>query len=144
MDKVLLFIENNMVALAIAVIFIWIAIVVIKSVLRWVLTAVIVLGVIYMASQYIAPLGNITQATVEATKAEFLNTVEESPEDVEFKENNKGQFIITYEDITLAGNRNSNKAQLRLKDKALLTLDVEGVLKQFVDKQLQENSTAKD
>ena len=137
MSFIYTFLIDNWLMVLIAFIVISAVVSLVKTIIRWVVTLVVVGAVILYALNYtpeeIQNIGtDVAKGSAEVVKDTAINIlISGSTDEVEYVVDAEGKYTISRGSVSLQGDLNTGKAVI-ITDKGSLNVNVDGVLQDFV------------
>jgi hypothetical protein len=128
------FVKDHWVVVAIAIVAIFVVMKLVKTVLKWVLVAAIIIGIVTYGGYSIKDLGEIGTKVTEEAKDQAIKAMAGEASDAKYVNNADGSYSITTNNLELNGVPNSGEVTVKLKGISLGTWKMEGAVRDFVVK----------
>ncbi|WP_239618693.1 hypothetical protein [Cohnella mopanensis] len=144
-DAWLQFIQDNWVIVAIAIVAIFIVMKLVKTVLKWILVAAIVIGIVTyggisvdeikeVGTKVTDELGAIGSKVSEELKQQAFKAMSGEASEATYVDNADGSYSIKSTSIELTGIPNSGEVTVKFHGQSLGTLKMEDAVREFVVK----------
>jgi len=133
-DTWLTFAQDNWIVIVIAIAAILIVMKVVKTVLKWVLVAAIVIGIVTYGGLTIDDIKEVGTKVSEEAKDQAIKAMAGEASDATYTLNADGSYTITTKNLELNGVPNSGEVSVKLKGISLGTWKMEGEVRDFVSK----------
>lgn len=127
------FFQENWLVLAIALIVLLLIVRIVKTVVKWALVAVVVIGLVLYSGYTLDDVKEIGGKVVDGVKQEAVNVMLGEAEDAEYKAEADGSFTITTKNVELTGKTGSNEVKVSLRGTPAITLQVDNTIQAFID-----------
>jgi hypothetical protein len=134
MDVWIQFLKDHWVVVAIAIVAIFVVMRLMKTVLKWVLVAAIIIGIVTYGGYSIDDLSAMGTKVTEEAKDQAIKTMAGEASDAKYVNNADGSYSITTKNLELNGVPNSGEVTVKLKGIPLGTWKMEGAVRDFVAK----------
>jgi hypothetical protein len=134
MDVWIQFLKDHWVVVAIAIVAIFVVLRLMKTVLKWVLVAAIIMGIVTYGGYSIDDLSAIGTKVTEEAKDQAIKAMAGEASDAKYVNNADGSYSITTKNLELNGVPNSGEVTVKLKGISLGTWKMEGAVRDFVVK----------
>lgn len=142
-DAWIQFLKDNWVIVVIAIIAIFVIMNVVKTILKWVLIAVIVVGIIIYGGYSIDDISDIGNAVTEElgvigeevsseVKDQAIKAMAGEASEATYVNNEDGTYSITTTNIELSGTPNTGEVKVSFRGTSLGTWPLEGAVRDFV------------
>jgi hypothetical protein len=132
MDVWIQFLKDHWVVVAIAIVAIFVVLRLMKTVLKWVLVAAIIMGIVTYGGYSIDDLSAIGTKVTEEAKDQAIKAMAGEASDAKYVNNADGSYSITTKNLELNGVPNSGEVTVKLKGISLGTWKMEGAVRDFV------------
>ncbi len=147
-DAWIQFLEDNWVVIAIAIVAIFVIVKVLKTVLKWVLVAAIIIGIATYGGYSVEDiknkvsdeLGAIGDKVSAEVKDQAIKAMAGEASEAEYVDNEEGSYSITSTNLELTGIPNSGEVTVKFHDTPLGTWKLDGAVREFV---VQARASAK-
>ncbi|TVX98730.1 hypothetical protein [Cohnella terricola] len=133
-DTWLTFAQDNWIVIVVAIAAILIVMKVVKTVLKWVLVAAIVIGIVTYGGLTIDDIKEVGTKVSEEAKDQAIKAMAGEASDATYTMNADGSYTITTKNLELNGVPNSGEVSVKLKGISLGTWKMEGEVRDFVSK----------
>ncbi|MFC4597059.1 hypothetical protein [Cohnella hongkongensis] len=134
MDAWLTFVQENWIVIAVAIAAILIVIKVVKTVLKWVLVAAIVIGIVTYGGFTIDDIKEVGTKVTEEAKDQAIKAMAGEASEADYTVNEDGTYTIKTENLELTGVPNSGEVSVKFRGISLGTWQMEGEVRDFVTK----------
>ena len=133
-DAWLTFLQDNWIVIAVAIVAILVVIKLVKTVLKWVLVAAIVVGIVTYGGITIDDIKEVGSKVSEEAKDQAIKAMAGEASEAVYTANADGSFTIATENLELSGVPNSGEVSVKLRGISLGTWKMEGEVRDFVVK----------
>ncbi|MCD9023929.1 hypothetical protein [Cohnella silvisoli] len=134
------FVKDHWVVVAIAIVAIFVVMKLVKTVLKWVLVAAIIIGIVTYGGYSIKDLGEIGTKVTDELKDQAIKAMAREAKDAKYVNNEDGSYTIKSTNLELDGVPNSGEVTVKLRGISLGTWKMEGAVRDFV---VQSRASAK-
>ncbi|SFA95737.1 hypothetical protein SAMN05216312_102497 [Cohnella sp. OV330] len=135
------FVTDHWVLILIAVVALLVILNVVKTVLKWVLAAAIVVGVVVYGGYTVSDLkeigGQVVETATSAVKDEASKAMAEEAKKATYTLNPDGTYLVKSPNLELTGTPNSGEVDVKFRSVSLGTWKMEGPVRDFVTTALQ-------
>ncbi len=133
MDGLIAFAQENLVLIVIAVIALILIISLVKTVLKWVIVAVIIIGILAYGFNYdVSTLKEMGEKVLEYTKDEAVQLLIGDVEVAQYEQGSDGSFTIFGKNMRLDGSIHSDDLKLYIFGQTF-NLKIDDALHKFID-----------
>lgn len=133
------FLKDNWLVLAIGLVVLFLVIRIVKTVMKWAIVAVVVIGLVVYSGYSLDDVKEIGTKVMDNVKNEAISAMVGSATDAEYSVSDDGTYTVKSDGIELKGVVGSSEVQVSLHGSPYITLQLEGVIQTFID-QAKENS----
>ncbi|MFC4303861.1 hypothetical protein [Cohnella boryungensis] len=133
-DAWLTFLQDNWIVIAVAIVAILIVLKVVKTVLKWVLVAAIVIGIVTYGGITVEDIKEVGTKVTSEAKDQAIKAMAGEASEAVYKVNSDGSYTITTKNLELNGVPNSGEVSVKLGGISLGTWKMEGEVRDFVVK----------
>ncbi|MFB9273487.1 hypothetical protein [Cohnella cellulosilytica] len=133
-DVWLTFLQDNWIVIAVAILAILLVLKLVKTVLKWVLVAAIVIGIVTYSGITIDDIKEVGSKVSEEAKDQAIKAMAGEASAAVYTANADGSYTITTENLELAGVPNSGEVGVKFRGISLGTWKMEGEVRDFVVK----------
>jgi hypothetical protein len=133
-DAWLQFLKDHWVVVVIAVLAIFVVSKVVKTVIKWVLIAAILIGIVAYGGYSINDLGAIGNKVTSGVKDEAIKAMAGEAEKARYQDNGDGTYTVTTPNLELSGVPNSGKVEVKFRGLSLGTWNMEGAVRDLIVK----------
>lgn len=133
------FLQDNWIIVAAAVLVIVVVMKVVKTVMKWVLVAAIVIGIAVYGGYSVDDLKEVGSKVsdlggkvTDELKDQAIKTMAGEASEAKYVDNADGSYTITTPNLELDGVPNTGKVSVKLRGVSLGTWDMEGQVREFV------------
>lgn len=128
------FVQDHWIVVAAALLAIIVVMKVVKTVMKWVLVAAIVIGFAVYGGYSIDDLKEVGSKVTDELKNQAIKTMAGEASEAKYVDNADGSYTITTTNLELNGEPNSGNVSVKLRGVSLGTWDMEGQVRDFVVK----------
>ncbi|MHA6483085.1 hypothetical protein ACX1C1_14425 [Paenibacillus sp. strain BS8-2] len=132
------FFQDNWLVLAIALIILLIIVRLVKTVVKWALAAVIIIGVVLYSGYSLDDVKDIGTKMMDTVKQEAVTAMIGEVENAEYKANADGTFTVTTTNVELTGKAGENEVKVSLKGAPAITIPLDDTIKTFIEQAKQK------
>lgn len=133
MEGLIAFAKEHIVMIAIAIIAIILIISLVKTVIKWVVVAIVIIGILVYGFNYdVSTLKDMGQKVLDYTKEEAIQLLVGDVSNAQYEQNKDGTFTISNKNIRLEGKVGSNDAKLIVAGQTF-KIKVDETLKKYID-----------
>ncbi|OUS72763.1 hypothetical protein B1748_24275 [Paenibacillus sp. MY03] len=132
------FFQENWLVLVIALVVLLIVIRVVKTMVKWALAAVIIIGVVLYSGYSLDDVKEIGTKVVDTVKQEAVSLMIGEAENAEYKTNADGTFTIKTTNVELTGKAGDNEVKVSVKGTPSITLQVDETIRTFIEQAKQK------
>lgn len=138
------FLKDNWLVLAIGLVVLLLVIRIVKTVMKWAIVAVVVVGLVVYSGYSLDDVKEIGTKVmdnfdVDKMKQDAIGAMVGDASDAEYTVNEDGTYTVKTDDIELKGEVGVSEVQVSLHGLPYVTLQLEGVIQTFID-QAKQNS----
>ncbi|WP_019005574.1 hypothetical protein [Cohnella laeviribosi] len=133
------FVIDHWILIVIAVVALIVVINVVKTVLKWVLVAAIVIGLAVYGGYSVNDLKEVGSKVTQALEDQALKAMAGEASQAVYKLNGDGTFTVTTPNLELTGVPNSGEVKVKFQGVSLGTWKMEGAVRQLIA-QARENA----
>lgn len=127
------FFKENWLVLAIALLVLFLIVRIVKTVVKWALVAVVVIGLVLYSGYTLDDVKELGSKVVDTVKQEAVNVMLGEAQEAEYKAAADGTYTITTDNIELTGKAGSGEVKLSLRGAPAITLQVDSTIQSFID-----------
>lgn len=131
------FLKDNWMVIAIALVVLFLVIRIVKTVVKWAVVAVVVIGLILYSGYSLDDVKEIGAKVMDNVKEEALNAMVGDAKDAEYTINDDGTYTVKTNSIELKGEVGASEVKVSLHGAPFITLQLEGVIQTFIDQAKQ-------
>jgi len=133
-DAWLTFLQDNWIVIAAAIVAILIVMKLVKTVLKWVLVAAIVIGIVTYGGFTIDDIKEVGTKVSDEAKDQAIKAMAGEASEADYTANEDGSYTIKTENLELTGVPNSGEVSVKFRAISLGTWKMEGEVREFVRK----------
>lgn len=133
------FLKDNWLVLAIGLVVLLLVIRIVKTVMKWAIVAVVVIGLVLYSGYSLDDMKDIGTKLMDTAKQEAIGAMVGDATEAEYTVNDDGTYTVKTDSIELKGEVGSSEVQVSLHGAPYVTLQLEGVIQTFID-EAKENS----
>lgn len=126
------YLQSNWYVIAAAIVIIIVVIKVVKTVLKWLLVAVVVVGLALYSGYNLDDLAKIKDQATLAYKDQLIKAMAGEADEAEYKDNADGSYTIKTPSLELSGFPNSGEIQVKIGGVSIGNWKLEGEVRDFV------------
>jgi len=127
------FLQEHWFVIVAALVIILLVVKLVKTVLKWLLVAVIVVGVVFYSGYSLDDLTTAASQASAVAKDEVIKAMAGEAEKAEYTDNADGSYTIKTPSLELTGFPNSGEIKVKLSGVPLGTWKLEGEVRDFVN-----------
>ena len=127
------FFQENWLVIAIALLVLFLIVRIVKTVVKWALVAVVVIGLVLYSGYTLDDVKELGSKVVDTVKQEAVNVMLGEADKAEYKAGSDGTFTITTDNIELTGKTGSAEVKVSLKGAPAITLQLDSTIQGFID-----------
>lgn len=127
------FFQENWLVIAIALLVLFLIVRIVKTVVKWALVAVVVIGLVLYSGYTMEDVKELGGKVVDTVKQEAVNVMLGEADKAEYKAGADGTFTITTDNIELTGKAGSTEVKVSLKGAPAITLQLDSAIQGFID-----------
>jgi hypothetical protein len=132
------FFQDNWLVLVIALVVLLIVVRLVKTVVKWALAAVIIIGVVLYSGYTLDDVKDIGTKMMDTVKQEAVTAMIGEAENAEYKVNEDGTFTVTTTNVELTGKAGENDVKVSLKGAPAITIPLDDAIKTFIEQAKQK------
>lgn len=132
------FFQDNWLVLVIALVVLLIVVGLVRTVVKWALAAVIIIGVVLYSGYTLDDVKDIGTKMMDTVKQEAVTAMIGEAENAEYKVNEDGTFTVTTTNIELTGKTGENEVKVSLKGAPAITIPLDEAIKTFIEQAKQK------
>lgn len=132
MDAWLLFVKENFWGLLIVAIALVILLSIVKTMVKWVILLLVVVGIYLYGANFVANIQDIGNQAVQFTKEQAIRLIIEEAKKADYALHEDGTYTITSEKMKLTGKVGANEATLEIYGQKI-PIQVDQTLKAVID-----------
>ena len=140
------FLKQNWFVIAAALIVLFIVINVVKTMVKWAIVILIVVGLIVYSGITLDEIGEVVTTvkneTVDTVKAEAMNLMMKEVNEAQYTSNGDGSFTVKAPNIELKGQAGSNQVEVTFRGVPVGSWDVNDKIQEYIG-QVKNNSSSK-
>ncbi|ALS26737.1 hypothetical protein ABEV74_06390 [Paenibacillus cisolokensis] len=131
------FFEENWFVLVIALILLLVIVGIVKTVVKWLLVAVVVIAVVVYSGYNLEDLKSIGEKVTDTVKQEALNAMVGEALNATYIENGDGTFTVKTDNLELQGVLGENEVKVSFRGAPLGTWKIDDTIRDLIDKAKQ-------
>ncbi|WP_424766407.1 hypothetical protein [Paenibacillus sp. sgz302251] len=131
------FFKEHWLVLAIALVVLFLIIRIVKTVVKWAIVVVIVLGLVVYSGYTMDDLKEIGTKVADTVKQEAINAMVGEAEDATFVDNADGTFSVKTKNVELTGEPGVNEVELSFRGTSLGKWELDSTIQAFIDQAKQ-------
>ncbi|MFF2480790.1 hypothetical protein [Paenibacillus sp. NPDC058071] len=135
------FLKEHWIVLAVALVVLLLVIGIVKTVLRWALVAVIVVGIVVYSGYSMDDLKAIGTKVADSVKQEAVTAMVGEVEKATFATNSDGSFTVKTDNLELKGKPGSGEVSVSFRNAPLGTWKIDDTIQRLID-EAKQNSKA--
>jgi len=133
LDTWVQFFKENWIMLLIALVVLFLVIKVVKTVVKWLIVAVIVVGVIVYSGYTMDDLKDIGSKVADSVKQEVMTAMVGEAKDATFKTNDDGTFTVTSKNVEIIGKPGDKEVQVSFQGAPAFTMKIDDTIRNLID-----------
>lgn len=133
------FIKDNWLVLVIALVVLFLVIRIVKTMVKWAIVAVVVIGLVLYSGYTLDDVKSIGTKVMDNVKEEALQAMVGDVSNATYTVNDDGTYTVKTNSIELKGEVGASEVQVSLHGAPYITFQLEGVIQNFID-QAKQNS----
>jgi len=133
-DAWLTFLQDNWIVIAVAIVAILLVMKLVKTVLKWVLVAAIVIGIATYGGFSIDDIKEAGAKVTDEAKDQAIKAMAGEANEATYTANDDGSYTIKTKNLELNGVPNSGEVSVKFRGISLGTWDLQGEVRDFVVK----------
>jgi len=139
MDTWVQFFKDNWLVLVIALVVLFLVIKIVKTVVKWAIVAVILIGVVLYSGYTLEDVKGIGAKVAESVKQEAVTAMAGEVKDATYTTNSDGTFTVKSKNIEINGNPGDNEVKVSFQGASLGTWKIDETIQTLID-QAKNNS----
>lgn len=132
MDTLATFLHDRWIIVVIAIIVLFIAVKVLKTVVKWVIVLVIIGAVVFYGANYKDKLGSIGGDLLDGAKSAAVSKMADEVKDAKYESHPDGSFTVTSNNVKLEGKSGSDEVSVTFKGKTV-TVKINDLIKAYIE-----------
>jgi hypothetical protein len=131
-DAWLQFVKDHWVIVVIAILVIFVVSRLVKTVLKWVLIAAVLVAIVAYGGYSINDLGALGDKVTAEAKDQAVKAMAGEADKAVYKDNTDGTYTVSTPNLELTGVQDSGKVEVRFRGVSLGTWNVEGAVRDLI------------
>ncbi|MFD0715237.1 hypothetical protein [Paenibacillus sp. GCM10027626] len=127
------FFKDNWVMLLIALVVLFLVIKIVKTVVKWLIVAVIIIGVVVYSGYTLDDLKDIGTKAIETVKQEVVSTMAGEVKDAKYTTNKDGSFTVTTKNLELTGMPGDRKVKVSFQGTPAIEMKIDDTIRNLID-----------
>ncbi|MEC0257565.1 hypothetical protein PAEVO_42000 [Paenibacillus sp. GM2FR] len=131
------FLKQNWLVIAIALIVLFIVLNVVRTVIKWALAVLIIVGLLVYSGISLDKIGEVVttvkEETVDTIKKEALNMMMKEAKEAKYTSNGDGTYSIKAPNLELKGNSGSEEVEVTFRGVSVGKWDINDTIQSFID-----------
>lgn len=131
------FLKQNWLVIAIALIILFIVLNVVRTVIKWALAVLIIVGLLVYSGISLDKLGEVVttvkEETVDTIKKEALNMMMKEAKEAKYTSNGDGTYSIKAPNLELKGSDGSEEVEVTFRGVSVGKWDINDTIQSFID-----------
>lgn len=131
------FLKQNWLVIAIALIILFIVLNVVKTVIKWALAVLIIVGLLVYSGISLDKIGEVVttvkEETVDTIKKEALNMMMKEAKEAKYTSNGEGTYSIKAPNLELKGSDGSEEVEVTFRGVSVGKWDINDTIQSFID-----------
>jgi len=137
-DTWLSFFQNNWIVIAIALIILFVVVRIVKTIVKWAIVAVIVIGLVVYSGYSMDDLKELGTKVTDTVKQEAVGALMGEAEEATYKTNADGTYTVTTKTIELNGKLGSDEVSVSFHGTPLGTWKIDGIVQDVIEQAKQK------
>ncbi|WP_339219832.1 hypothetical protein [Paenibacillus sp. FSL W7-1332] len=131
------FLKQNWLVIAIALIILFIVLNVVRTVIKWALAVLIIVGLLVYSGISLDKIGEVVttvkEETVDTIKKEALNMMMKEAKEAKYTSNEDGTYSIKAPNLELKGSAGSEEVEVTFRGVSVGKWDINDTIQNFID-----------
>lgn len=131
------FLKQNWLVIAIALIVLFIVLNVVRTVIKWALAVLIIVGLLVYSGISLDKIGEVVttvkEETVDTIKKEALNMMMKEAKEAKYTSNGDGTYSIKAPNLELKGSADSKEVEVTFRGVSVGKWDINDTIQSFID-----------
>jgi hypothetical protein len=131
------FLKQNWLVIAIALIILFIVLNVVRTVIKWALAVIIIVGLLVYSGISLDKIGEVVttvkEETVDTIKKEALNMMMKEAKEAKYTSNGEGTYSIKAPNLELKGSDGSEEVEVTFRGVSVGKWDINDTIQSFID-----------
>ncbi|MGG4341130.1 hypothetical protein [Paenibacillus lautus] len=131
------FLKQNWLVIAIALIILFIVLNVVRTVIKWALAVLIIVGLLVYSGISLDKIGEVVttvkEETVDTIKKEALNMMMKEAKEAKYTSNGDGTYSIKAPNLELKGSAGSEEVEVTFRGVSVGKWDINDTIQSFID-----------
>ncbi|MGC6587079.1 hypothetical protein ACPV3A_19190 [Paenibacillus sp. Dod16] len=131
------FLKQNWLVIAIALIILFIVLNVVRTVIKWALAVLIIVGLLVYSGISLDKIGEVVttvkEETVDTIKKEALNMMMKEAKEAKYTSNEDGTYSIKAPNLELKGSAGSEEVEVTFRGVSVGKWDINDTIQSFID-----------
>lgn len=131
------FLKQNWLVIAIALIILFIVLNVVRTVIKWALAVLIIVGLLVYSGISLDKIGEVVttvkEETVDTIKKEALNMMMKEAKEAKYTSNGDGTYSIKAPNLELKGSEGSEEVEVTFRGVSVGKWDINDTIQSFID-----------
>lgn len=131
------FLKQNWLVIAIALIVLFIVLNVVRTVIKWALAVLIIVGLLVYSGISLDKIGEVVttvkEETVDTIKKEALNMMMKEAKEAKYTSNGDGTYSIKAPNLELTGSADSKEVEVTFRGVSVGKWDINDTIQSFID-----------
>lgn len=128
------FFKENWIVLAVALVILLAVIGIVKTVAKWALVAVIVIGIVVYSGYSLQDLKDLGTKVTDSVKEQAVNAMVGEAQDATYTNNGDGTYTVKTKNIELTGSVGGSEVAVSYRGTPLGTWKIDGTIQELIDR----------
>lgn len=131
------FLKENWMVLAIGLVLLFLVIRIVKTVVKWALVAIVVIGIVLYSGYSLDDVKEIGTKVMAGVTKETLSAMVGDAKDAKYHLNEDGTYTVKSGNMDLKGRTGVNEVQISLHGAPYMTIQIDDIIRTFINQAKQ-------
>ncbi|GMK39843.1 hypothetical protein PCCS19_28980 [Paenibacillus sp. CCS19] len=127
------FFEDNWLILALALVALFVIIGIVRTVVKWALVAIIVIGVIAYSGYSLEDVKSIGGKVADSVKQEAISAMAGEASEATYTKNGDGSFTVKTDNLELTGKPNADEVEVKFRGTKIGSWKIDDTIRTLID-----------
>ncbi|PWW07493.1 hypothetical protein DFQ01_102390 [Paenibacillus cellulosilyticus] len=127
------FFEDNWLILALALVALLVIIGIVRTVVKWALVAIIVIGVIAYSGYSLEDVKSLGGKVADSVKQEAITAMAGEASEATYTKNNDGSFTVKTDNLELTGKANADEVEVKFRGTKIGSWKIDDTIRTLID-----------